>query len=400
MRRVAQGKHAAPKRAEDNEARLLDQESERLGHGPKRMKREPERLDQEPERVGQEPELVDQESVRLGHEPKRMKREPEQLDQEPERVSREPEQLDQEPERLDQEPERTSPEPVRMSQEPARLGQNPKPVPRRRKRRGGGSILSNLLIIAGVILLGIAGFMWGQAQWRYHEQDKVNKQLAAYATVYDEEAETKSDGEKTGPKPPEVDWEGLKAINTDIVAWLQMPGTEVNYPIYQAKDNNRYLRNSATGEWSVGGQLFNDFECTRPGLVDALTLTYGHHMLDGTMFKQIAEMDDQETFDEVKTVWYVTEQKAWLLEPLLLYYTHPDDEEVRKFNWTSTDEFRDYLNKRLERAVTKREDAGKIIGSTKHVLALITCNYYDGYGRTVLLCVPKEEAEAAIGQAS
>lgn len=351
MRRVAQGKHAAPKRVEDSEARLLDQE---------------ERLDQE---------------EHLDHEPKRMKREPERVDQEPELMERGPERVDQEPELV---------------------SQSPKPASRRRKRRSGGRLLSNLLIIAGVVLLGIAGFMWGQAQWRYHEQDKVNKQLAAYVTVHDDEAEaeTESDGKKSGPKPPEVDWEGLKAINSDIVAWLEMPGTEVNYPIYQAKDNDRYLRNSATGEWSVGGQLFNDFECTRPGLVDALTLTYGHHMLDGTMFMQVAEMDNQETFDKVKIVWYVTEEKAWRLEPLLLYYTHPDDEEVRKFNWTSTDEFRDYLNKRLERAVTKREDADKIIGSTKHVLALITCNYYEGYGRTVLLCVPKEEADAAIGQAS
>lgn len=267
-----------------------------------------------------------------------------------------------------------------------------------RKKRRGGNILSNLLIIVGVILLGIAAFMWGQAQWRYHEQDKVNKQLAAYATVYDD-VETTSDGD-TGPKPPEVDWAGLKAINDEVVAWLQMPGTEVNYPIYQAKDNDRYLRNSATGEWIAGGQLFNDYECTRPGLVDPMTLTYGHHMLDGSMFKQIAEMDNQQTFDDVKIVWYVTEEKAWFLEPLLLYYTHPEDDEVRTFKFKSDDEFHNYLNKRLERAVTKREDAGKIIGSTKHVLALITCNYYDGYGRTVLLCVPKEEADAVTGQSS
>ena len=286
-----------------------------------------------------------------------------------------------------------------LNQTPEQGG--PAPRQKRRRRKKGGGILSTLLIVVGLALLGAAGFMWGQAQLRYHEQDKVNKQLAAYATVYDEE-ETASEG-KTGPKPPEVDWEGLKAINDEIVAWLQMPGTEINYPIYQAEDNDKYLRSSATGEWVVGGQLFNDFECTRPGMVDAITLTYGHHMLDGTMFKQIAEMDDQATFDEVKTVWYVTEEKAWLLEPLLVYYTASDDQEVRKFKFTSSEEFRDYLSKRLDRAVTKREDADKIIGSTKHVLALITCNYleeYDGYGRTILLCVPKEEAEAATGQAS
>ena len=114
------------------------------------------------------------------------------------------------------------------------------------------------------------------------------------------------------------------------------------------------------------------------------------------MFKAIAEMDQQEAFDAVDTVWYVTEQTPWELEPLLLYYTVPDDEDVRKFTWESNDEFRAHLQELLAKAVTSRPDAAQVIAGTKHVLALITCNYYDGYGRTVLLCVPKSEAISAL----
>lgn len=261
-----------------------------------------------------------------------------------------------------------------------------RPVQRRR-----GGLLSTLLIVVGVALLAAAGVIWGRQQLRYQQQDKVNRELAEFTIVNDESQEDeKSD-------PPTVDWEGLKAVNDEVVGWLQIPGTTINYPVYQAEDNDRYLRHSATGEWTLGGQLFSDCDGTRPGMVDELTLIYGHHLLDGSMFEQIAAMDEQERFDEIKTVWYVTEDAAWECEPLLLYYTDPEDQDARIFNWDDIDEFRHYLDARLERAVTSRKDAMEIIGSTRHALCMITCNYYEGYGRTILICVPKSEAaEAAL----
>lgn len=260
---------------------------------------------------------------------------------------------------------------------------------RPRKRR---DLLATLLILVGLAALGVAGYLWGSAQLRYYKQDQINRELAAFATVYDTESDA-----------PKVDWEGLKAINDEVVGWLQIPGTTINYPVYQANDNEYYLHHSAMGEWAVGGQLFSDCDGTRPGMVDQLTLVYGHHLLDGSMFEQVAEMDQQDRFDEITTVWYVTEQATWECEPLLLYYTHSSDQDVRTFTFESDEEFRGYLGERLARAVTTRPDAAQIIGGTNHVLTLITCNYYeefDGYGRTVLVCVPKGEAREALASRS
>ena len=260
----------------------------------------------------------------------------------------------------------------------------PAPAPRRR-RRGARDLFSTLLIVVGVVLLAIAGGMWGTAQFRYHQQDQVNKKLAAYATI-DETPNAAQSG------PPQIDWAGLKAINDEVCGWLQVPGTTINYPVYQASDNDKYLRHSATGEWTWGGQLFLDFECTNPGMVDQVTLIYGHHLNDGSMFEQIARMDEQERFDAIQTVWYVTEANTYELEPLFLYYTQEDDPDARTFTFADNDEFRDLLAHQLSRAVTFRPDAGNILATTEHVLVLATCNYIDGYGRSLLVCVPKKEA--------
>ena len=251
-------------------------------------------------------------------------------------------------------------------------------APGGKKKRKKGNLVSNILIAVGVILLLVAAGIWGFSMWRYHEQDVQNKKLAAYATL--------------GDGAPKIDWAALKAINPDIVGWLYVPGTVINYPVYQGSDNEWYLRHSATGEWIVGGQIFLDCENTKPGMVDQQSILYGHHLKDGSMFYPLFLLKDQEVFDATKTIWYVTEEHEYELEPLMAYFTHPEDQEVRRFQFTSEEEFHDYLRERLTHAVSKRADVDQAINNAKHVLTMSTCNYYDGYGRSELIAIPKDEA--------
>ena len=241
--------------------------------------------------------------------------------------------------------------------------------------------LSNILIVVGIALLLVAGGIYASNMMNYQKIDEENERVAEYAKLSGDEN-----------VPPEVDWEALKAINPDVVGWLQVPGTVVNYPVYQTGDNEYYLNHAPDRSESIGGAVFMDWECKAPGMVDAQTIVYGHHMRNGSQFKQIADMDDQTLFDGVKTVWYVTEQQgAFDLAPVFLYYTSEDDTEVRQFTFESDESFRQYLNTYFAKAVTKRADAEQILAQASHLFTLSTCNYYDGYGRTLLVCVPKSE---------
>ena len=107
----------------------------------------------------------------------------------------------------------------------------------------------------------------------------------------------------------------LKAMNPDVVGWLQVPGTVVNYPVFQTDNNEYYLDHAPDRSDSIGGSVFLDYENSAPGMVDAQTIVYGHHMRNGSQFKQIADMDDQSLFDVVKTVWYVTEKNGAFCAP-------------------------------------------------------------------------------------
>lgn len=172
-----------------------------------------------------------------------------------------------------------------------------------------------------------------------------------------------------------VDWASLKAVNQDVVGWVQIPNTVVNFPVYQGADNDEYLHTNAEGSYSLGGQIFLDAENAAPGMQDAQSIIYGHHLRNGAMFKPIADMENQEYFDSVDTVWYVTEDANYELEPLMLYKTDENDANVRQFSFASDDDFHTYLAGLLGKAVAKRSDAEALIAGADKVLTLCTCNY-------------------------
>ena len=234
----------------------------------------------------------------------------------------------------------------------------------------------------GIILMLVAGGMYGMSQWRYHEQDVVNEKLAEYAVV---------SNEKEASKPPEVDWASLKALNPEVVGWVQIPGTVVNYPVFQASDNDKYLYTNYDGGTNLGGQVFLDYENTAPGMVDGKSIIYGHHLKNGAMFKAVADMDKQAYFDSIETVWYATENETFELEPLFVFYTNPDDGEVRTFKFDTPTALRVHLTDELSRAVAADPLAQGKVDLVTRVMVLSTCNYIDGQGRTILVCGLKSE---------
>ena len=257
------------------------------------------------------------------------------------------------------------------------------------------NVLSTLLIVVGVVLLLVAAGMFINTQLQYAATDSNNEKLAAYATVSDEEA--------TGC-PITVDWESLKAVNDDVVGWIYIPDTNVNFPVYQGETNDTYLRTTATGEWSVGGQVFMDYENAAPGMVDRQTIIYGHHLNNGAMFAQIDEYANESGMDKFQTIWYLTEDATYELTGLLFYKSAATNADARAMTWASDDEFHSYLNGLVEQASATNETATSAINNLSKVLTLCTCDYENDFGqsngRGLLVCALKSEVEAGANGAT
>ena len=88
----------------------------------------------------------------------------------------------------------------------------------------------------------------------------------------------------------------LRNLNPDIVAWLQVDGTQISYPVVQSEDNNRYLNTNTTGDYSLSGSIFLDYR-NAPDFSSPNSILYGHHMANNTMFGQLDEYAEQSFFD-------------------------------------------------------------------------------------------------------
>ncbi len=123
-----------------------------------------------------------------------------------------------------------------------------------------------------------------------------------------------------------VDFSTLKNKNSDIVGWLYLPNTVLNYPVVQADDNDKYLRRDLDGKKLTAGTLFADFRCGTAGS-DTNYIIYGHNMRNGTMFKTVTDYKKQSFYDEHPVIYYLTQDKSYKIEPILGLII-PDDDEL------------------------------------------------------------------------
>lgn len=232
--------------------------------------------------------------------------------------------------------------------------------------RGRGSIISTVLIVIGVVLLLVAGGLFVSAQLGYRQAQQTYAELQQYAVSSD-----------SGDGVPDVDFDALAAINPDIVGWIYIPDTVVNYPVVQTDDNTTYLDLLFDRSGNGSGTIFMDMDDTAPGMVDQQTTIYGHHMYDGSMLKVIDNTTDQAEFDKIQHVYYITRDTTYVLTPLLTAQVEDTFVDARKTDFTVEGEsFQGYLEEMQTLARAQASDATERIGQITdddHVLSLVTC---------------------------
>ena len=230
--------------------------------------------------------------------------------------------------------------------------------PQRRKR----NIFPYVLIGIGVVLLLFAAGLFIRAQLGY-------KQAADFYDGLEQQAVKDTDGKGI----PEIDFDALRAVSEDIVGWIYIPNTRVNYVVAQGETNNTYLRHLPSGEYNENGTVFMDAEQTAPGVVEQQTTLYGHHMNDGSMFEFIDQTQQQDVFDTVEEVYYITDGTTYVFKPMFTMVVQDDYVDARVGNFESEDAFRQYLQTSLSEARASAKDASSMVESAEKVLTLVTC---------------------------
>ena len=150
-----------------------------------------------------------------------------------------------------------------------------------------------LLIVLCVIFLAAVGYLF--RIWEgYHEAAAGYQELHKFIIKEPDD----EGGEEKGSEPKEaeetdtkIDFEGLRAINEDIVAWIQIPGIGVDYPVVQGADNEHYLHYTFDGKANQAGSIFLDYR-NRADFTDSKVILYGHNMKDGSMFSNLKKFQN------------------------------------------------------------------------------------------------------------
>lgn len=92
-----------------------------------------------------------------------------------------------------------------------------------------------------------------------------------------------------------VDLEAIKQENEDTIGWIILPDSKINYPILKSKDNIEYMNTTFEGQHSSSGAIFMDMLC-ESDFSDENTIIYGHNMKNGSMFRALNNLTDEEYF--------------------------------------------------------------------------------------------------------
>lgn len=182
-----------------------------------------------------------------------------------------------------------------------------------------------------------------------------------------------------------VDFDALKEINSDVVGWIYLEDSKVNFPVVQGEDNQEYLYWLINGDYNSSGTPFVDYR-NAWDFSDRNTVIYGHNMNNGAMFADIHKYEDQEYYDSHPVIWLLTPRQTYKLEIFAGYKTGLDADAWQMF-FISDDEYMQWLDSAIEKSAFESD----IIPTVEdRIVTLSTCSDSANQIRFVLLGVIRE----------
>lgn len=209
------------------------------------------------------------------------------------------------------------------------------------------------------------------------------------------------------------DWEALQAINTDIKAWIHIPGTEINYPVLKSEEDGvgyqYYLHRNFDKSYLFAGSVFIDYR-SKGGEDARHVITHGHNMNNGTMYHDLVNYGEYEGdldyYKNAPVIFFNTPDSGveqWVI--FSVYKTNTLERHGAFFNYLFGDfdndaQYMNYIYNVKERSLF---DVPVPINENDRIITLSTCSYEYTDFRTVVVARkvrPGENVKAYIDAAT
>ena len=198
---------------------------------------------------------------------------------------------------------------------------------------------------------------------------------------------------KTDKSPPEIDigtgadLAACLAQNDDFIAWIRIPGTNVDYPVVWTDDAEHYLHHTFTGKPGAAGTLFSLMK-TDYSIPSRNIAIYGHHLKSTgeKMFTSLMRYKDADFYAGHETVLLDTLYESGSYRIFAVLNFHSGEWDASQADFESDAAFLEFIRYARRNALY---DTGVTVGAEDSILTLITCDrsYGGKAGRLAVVAV-------------
>lgn len=246
-------------------------------------------------------------------------------------------------------------------------------------------INKKMLIIRLVQLIFLILIIFSSIKiYNWYNENKANKQILNDLSNLLEI--TENDEKNKEENKYKINFEELKKKNNDVVAWIKVNNTKIEYPVVKAKDNSYYLNHNFDKSYNVAGWIFADYRNEFNG-TEKNIIVYGHNRRDGSMFGSLKNILDKNWYDDDKNrnIIFATEEKVSTYRVFSVYQIEKEDYYIQ--TEFKENEFEKFIKTLKERS---QQDFNEDVNKDSQILTLSTCANNNKY-RVVLHAVKVEE---------
>ena len=171
----------------------------------------------------------------------------------------------------------------------------------------------------------------------------------------------------------------LNAKHPAVIAIIEIPDTEIFYPIVQGEDNEFYLNHDKDGDYHPFGEVFLDFE-NKSDLTDANSVIYGHNIRSAkAIFNELLNYENQDYYEDHRDIKIHNKNGLSVYSIISVFKADPDD-DYRKNVFNNENDFNSFLKEYNELSLVDSE----LIHGNK-LLTLSTC--FTNYDRMVIQAI-------------
>lgn len=182
--------------------------------------------------------------------------------------------------------------------------------------------------------------------------------------------------------------EELRKENNDIIGWIEIENTNINYPVLQCSNNDFYMNHDYKKNYSMAGSIFLD-KAYSWNIPSSNLLIYGHNMKNGTMFENLLNYKNYDYYSSHPNIRFTTNAEDATFEiisvfPSRTYYK--SEENVFRYyffiNAKDENDFNNFVNNAKKYSLY---DTGKTAQYGDQLMTLSTCAYHTDDGKFVVV---------------